>query len=143
LKEFFRESGSGFPMLERLYLESLDSLKSIVWNAKTVLQLQILSISNCSVLKTIKMEEPPKLRELYISSCAKLKELFMESGGGLPKLETLDLRGLDSIESIVCNAKTMSQLKTLNISDCRVLKTFRMEELPKLEKLNDIPLCLS
>jgi hypothetical protein len=122
------ESDGGFPMLEILDLKSLDSLKSIVWNAKAMLQLQILSIEDCPVLKTIKIkmeelpnlkeikikqcrvlktfrvEELPNLREIYISYCAELKELSMESGGGLPRLERLHLRGLNSFReySVEC-----------------------------------------
>jgi hypothetical protein len=42
LKELSMESGGGLPKLEGLYLYSLDSLESIVWNANTMLQLQIL-----------------------------------------------------------------------------------------------------
>jgi disease resistance protein RPS2 len=37
----------GFPMLEKLHLQRLDSLESIVWNANTMLQLQILKIAAC------------------------------------------------------------------------------------------------
>jgi hypothetical protein len=125
----------GFPMLETLDLRNLDSLESIVWNAKTMLQLQILKISSCHVLKTFIVEELPNLRKLNISSCAELKELSMESGGGFPRLEKLELHTLDSLESIVWNAKTLLQLQSLYISNCRVLKTFRVEELPNLKKI--------
>jgi len=94
-----------------------------------------LVISAWGVLKTLRMKELTNLRELKILGCARLKELFMESSGGFPVLQTLNLSSLDSLESIVCNAKTRPKLHSLHMSDCGRLKTLRMEELTDLESI--------
>jgi len=138
-------AGNSFPILEKIVLKNLFSLKSIaepfgVWDFKL---LQLLVIVNCPLLDKLPSGmKLPHLKELSITMCNALMELDTGTGG-FPMLEMLTLDELNKLQSIagpsgVWNEGTMSKLQIVQIIDCPLLKRLPMgmEKLSNLRQIN-------
>ena len=86
-----------------------------------------LSLDRCE-LKNDPMfilKKLPKLKVLSLSLDAYVGKKLVCSSGGFLQLQSLELRGLFSLEELILEEGALAHLKTLEIEDCD-----RMEKLP-------------
>ncbi|KAL5698096.1 hypothetical protein ACHQM5_029175 [Ranunculus cassubicifolius] len=121
--------------LEKLYLMSLPKLSKIVWTeTPTHLHFKHLwqvKIRDCNALKDISwLVLAPFLSELNVFDCSELEEIILDRFAAtidgnqniFSRLESLELKRLPKLKSIVRGTLLFPRLDEITITDCPMLK---------------------
>ncbi|XP_031255412.1 uncharacterized protein LOC116113399 [Pistacia vera] len=139
------------PSLEILNVDHCSKLMTLVLFSTSFLNLKILRVYGCNVLKLITPSTARslvQLREMTISGCEMLMEIVGNEGDATMSctaivLDKLVFLSLEDLESLICFCSgnyslSFPSLEHLNIRECPTMKTFSKGILntPKLHKVS-------
>ncbi|KAJ8759930.1 hypothetical protein K2173_010076 [Erythroxylum novogranatense] len=107
--------------ITRIDMEGCQNLKSVPNNVHLQC-LEILNLKGCSSLK-IFPEISTNLRKLCVGGTA-IKEVHSSSIEGLCRLQELDMRSCEKLESLPSNICKLQALQQLHLESCSSLKKF-------------------